>query len=132
MQSDSMTQTMGNSTAVQENLSIETDVLTDAERTITVLIEIRERRMEQDLRWNRQDHDQSYWLAVLMHEMGEYASVIALMRQDAEVDRQGRDLTERLRRKLIDIAATAAAAAESYDREYEEYGGHIQMCRAEA
>lgn len=98
-------------------------------RTVEVLDEVAERRIEQDLRFDEQEHDQSYWSAVLAHELGEYNSCILMLRQGKELDAKGRDLIERMRSKLLDIAATAVVARENLDEEIDTYQGNVLVCR---
>lgn len=82
--------------------------------------------MEQDLQFGeKQDHSQTFWGHLLGHEVGGVNTALVQMLEGRATAPDGMDVAERLRSKLLDVAAVATAAIESFDREYEEKFGNI-------
>lgn len=72
----------------------------------TINKEIQTERERQDKKWGKQDHTPHYWMVILMEEVGEAANAICGKAHDYK----------NYREELIQIAAVAVAAIESYDR----------------
>ena len=72
-----------------------------------VLGEIINERKRQDDKWGEQNHQPSIWLVILGEEVGEACKAVL------EMD------CEEYRKELIQVAAVAIAAVESYDRSTE-------------
>lgn len=71
-----------------------------------ILTEIARERERQNRKWGEQNHHPHYWLAILMEEVGEAAHAIC-----------GKSFNfEEYRKELIQVAAVAFAAIESFDR----------------
>lgn len=70
-----------------------------------VLVEVRSERIRQDATWGEQNHHPLYWLAILGEEVGE-ANEAALRQSYSEY-----------RKELLQVAAVAVAAIESFDRQ---------------
>ena len=62
------------------------------------------RREQQDLKWGVQDHDNPYWLGIMVEEIGEAAKAVI------EFD------LDNLRDELIDVAAVIFAWLECIER----------------
>lgn len=75
--------------------------------TESVLAEVKEHRKFQDQRWGQQDHDPFFWLAILVEEVGEVAEALVRGQQTSERD---------YRTELLQVAAVAVAAVETWDR----------------
>ena len=75
------------------------------DRTLNVLEEIGDERLRQDRKWGEQNHDLALWMVILMEEVGEAAK--AVFEKSAQ----------EYRGELIQIAAVAASAVESFDRQ---------------
>lgn len=71
--------------------------------TATVIQDILNERVRQELKWGIQKHEAPMWLTILVEEVGEVAKAIF------EENPQG------YREELIQVAAVAEAAVESYD-----------------
>ena len=71
--------------------------------TKTVLEEVAQERIHQDLKWGEQNHRDSVWLAILTEEVGECAKAIL----------EGKGLTH----ELIQVAAVAVAWVENRARD---------------
>lgn len=69
-----------------------------------ILNEIRKERRRQDEKWGIQRHPQSVWMAILMEEVGEACKAFLESNLDSDY-----------RRELIQVAAVAVAAIESFD-----------------
>lgn len=76
----------------------------DISDTNEVLAEVRKERRKQDKMWGEQNHDDTYWLAILMEEVGEAS------------ERTLNDDKERLREELVQTAAVVVAWIECIDR----------------
>ena len=77
--------------------------------TPSVIERIRAERAEQDRRFGRQDHQDTYWLAILVEEVGEVA---------AELQAPGpfdADRIERLKKELVQCAAVSVAWLEALE-----------------
>lgn len=75
---------------------------------MTVYQEMRNERKRQDEKWGKQNHVLDRWLVILQEEVGEAAKAVL----EAE--------TANYRKELIQIAAVAIAAAESFDRNFKD------------
>lgn len=72
-----------------------------------ILLEVAEERARQDDKWGQQDHDPNYWMVILMEEVGEAAHEIC-----------GKTLNyTNYREEMVQVAAVAVAAIESFDRQ---------------
>jgi len=65
---------------------------------------IQEERARQDRVWGQQDHDDLYWFAILMEEVGEVAKALV----------KGKPTETRV--ELIQVSAVAVAWLESTER----------------
>lgn len=70
----------------------------------SVLTEVMHERDRQDDKWGEQNHAPLLWLAILGEEFGEVAKAAVESKPD------------QYRRELIEVAAVAVAAIESFDR----------------
>ena len=70
-----------------------------------VLNEVAEERERQDAKWGEQNHDPAIWLAILAEEFGEIGKEVLEP-----------EPTDNYRRELVQLAAVAVAAIESFDR----------------
>lgn len=88
------------------------------ELTTNVLLDVRVRRQEQDLKWGEnQEHSLLEWVGIVTEEVGEVAK--AAMRVHSNV--KNPDIFQ-YRDEMLDVAASAVAAVENLDREgYEKY-----------
>ncbi len=77
------------------------------EETMTVINEIKNEQMNQVAKWGIQEHDPSYWMVILMEEVGEACSEICGMKTDLV----------KYREELIQVAAVTKSAIESLDRQ---------------
>ena len=66
---------------------------------------IKTERLRQDNKWGEQNHHPEKWMNILMEEVGEASK--AILEQDFE----------QYRKELIEVAAVAVAAIESYHRD---------------
>ena len=78
---------------------------------MNVMHEIAEERKRQDQKWGEQNHEPLYWLGVLMEEVGESSKAVI----------EGN--MRHYREELVQVAAVAVAAIESFDR------GHQRLPR---
>ena len=69
-----------------------------------VLDEIAAERARQDAKWGEQNHHETIWLAILAEEVGEAAAAALQERKDG------------YRAEMMQVAAVAVAAIESFDR----------------
>ncbi len=76
----------------------------DINDTNEVLAEVREERRNQDEMWGEQNHDDTFWLAILMEEVGEASE------HTLSDDKEG------LREELVQTAAVVVAWIECIDR----------------
>lgn len=74
-------------------------------------------RHRQNEKWGHQRHDHSYWLAILVEEVGEVAQAI----QQGSVASKETDADD-LYTELIHVAAVASAFAEQVREERGHYG----------
>lgn len=74
------------------------------ETNLPLLMEVLSERIKQEKKWGIQDHSRLKWNAILGEEFGEVSKAIL------ENDSDG------YRAELIQVAAVAIAAIESYDR----------------
>lgn len=73
-----------------------------------ILSEIQHERTKQDDKWGEQNHNTNKWLVILGEEYGEVCK--------ASLERDWLQY----RKELIQVAAVAVAALESYDRQLED------------
>lgn len=81
------------------------------------LADVQTERDRQDAKWGEQNHLPEVWYAILGEEFGEVGTGIL----NATLQGQNEQLTrteawEQYREELIQVAAVAVAAVESYDR----------------
>ncbi len=76
------------------------------QKTASIAHEVLDERINQEEKWGTQDHDPSYWMVILMEEVGEACHEICGKGKDYKAHRQ----------ELIQVAAVAFAAIESLDR----------------
>ena len=77
--------------------------------------EVNEERERQDKKWGQQDHNPFVWLAILAEEMGEASQSLLQYKLDS------------YREEMVQCAAVAIAAIESYDRgEWKEKVGYLE------
>jgi len=69
-----------------------------------ILDEVKEHRDIQNRLWGEQNHVPHEWLAILVEEIGEVAKAIV-------------EGTDNYRTELLQVAAVAVAAIESWDRQ---------------
>ena len=84
-----------------------------------ILLEVLIKRNKQDEKWGVEDHLPDKWIAILAEELGEAAKagLEAYPVTDRLVSR--RQAMKEWRDELVDVMATAMAAIESYQREWE-------------
>lgn len=82
------------------------DSVEQLDPTALVLLEVAEERSRQDELWGEQNHTSWQWLAILTEEVGEVAKAIN--------ENQPNDYRD----ELVQVAAVAVAAVESFDRKY--------------
>ena len=70
-----------------------------------ILDQIAKERERQDIKWGQQNHENGYWLAILMEEVGEVAKAI--------VEGSG---PSTVRTELIHVAAVCVSWLECMDR----------------
>ena len=81
--------------------------------TTDVLLDVRSRRQEQDLKWGEnQCHDPIEWMGIITEEVGDMAK--AAMRLHFNIKNPD---AYQYRDELLDVAASAVAAVENMDRE---------------
>ena len=73
--------------------------------------EIGAERRRQDEIWGRQEHDPERWLAILTTELGELAEAVLQAKGEGKAE-----WWPAYRSGLVQLAAVATAAAESFDR----------------
>jgi len=78
-------------------------------KTLTVLTEIDTERENQDEKWGQQNHHPQMWLNILMEEVGETSRAM----MDAHFRK---DDWDDYRKEMVQVAAVAVAAIESFDR----------------
>lgn len=83
----------------------------------TILQEISDERVKQDVKWGEQNHDPFLYLTVLGEEYGEAC-------QAALHSRFGGRAANDLREELIQCAAVAVAMIECLDRKKWNWGDH--------
>ena len=79
------------------------------EGTFDILAQVQFERSRQDQKWGTPNHYPETWLAILMEEVGEAAQ--------AMLERRLIDY----RHEMVQVAAVALAALESYDRNESNY-----------
>jgi NTP pyrophosphatase (non-canonical NTP hydrolase) len=72
--------------------------------------EILAERRRQDKKWGEQNHRPEWWMQILMEEVGEAAQALL----NAQFNPNG--TYEVYRKEMIQVAAVALAAIESFDR----------------
>jgi len=77
---------------------------------MSVLEEIIDERHSQDRKWGEQNHEPLYWLAILMEELGEAAQIV--------IDDLAGITAGNYRAELVQVAAVAVSAIESWDRSH--------------
>lgn len=84
-----------------------------------IIKDIRQEKERQENKWGQQDHDPYIWLAILGEKVGEVnKAVIENFFNDTDM--------EDYRKELVQVAAVAISAIESYDRSNDfsdEYSG---------
>ncbi|MGN6561740.1 MAG: hypothetical protein ACTHMU_03690 [Thermomicrobiales bacterium] len=73
-----------------------------------------EERTRQEIKWGEQNHAPIYWLGILTEELGEIAKEAIEAREYTGRENAGNG--DRYRAELVQLAAVALAAIESYDR----------------
>lgn len=73
-----------------------------------ILEDVRDERARQDAKWGVQDHEDTYWLGILVEELGECARFC--------VGKQHPTNRARKRTELTQVAAVALAWLECLDR----------------
>ena len=76
---------------------------------LRVPLEIVSERAKQDAKWGEQNHEDGYWLGILMEEVGEVSKEYI----EAPYNDSG---DSELRQELIQVAAVAVAWVEAIDR----------------
>lgn len=72
-------------------------------RTLRLIKSILLERRQQDLKWGKQEHNAAWWMNILMEEVGEASK--AVLEQSPE----------QYREEMIQVAAVALAALESFE-----------------
>jgi NTP pyrophosphatase (non-canonical NTP hydrolase) len=72
-----------------------------------IIEEIIEERKNQEAKWGEQNHSPDYWMVILMEEVGEACHEICGKFTDLQA----------YRKELVQVAAVAVAALESFDRQ---------------
>lgn len=85
---------------------------------IYILREVSFERGRQLKKWGQQDHDPATWLAILTEEVGEVAEEILNMKFGADDPKYPQGSHENYRAELIQVAAVAVAALDSFDRQF--------------
>jgi NTP pyrophosphatase (non-canonical NTP hydrolase) len=85
--------------------------VTNISTTTEVLEEVRIERLRQDLKWGEQNHHPHQWLAILGEEVGEASKGTLEGHFGGEPSGWAN-----YREELIQVAAVAMAAVESFDR----------------
>jgi len=80
--------------------------------------EIKAERERQVFKWGEQLHDPAIWLAILSEEVGEMASAVLCFEFSKEKEKHR---IKDYRKELVQIAAVAVAAIESYDYNRSHY-----------
>lgn len=85
---------------------------------MSVLDEIQQERQRQDAKWGEQNHDPVTWLAILTEEVGEVAeqSLKAASEATNGLDVLASHHRSLYRQEMMQVAAVAIAALESFDR----------------
>jgi NTP pyrophosphatase (non-canonical NTP hydrolase) len=81
----------------------------DHKNAVRVMREIQEERRRQDEKWGEQNHDDTWWLAILMEEVGELAQ--AMLHSSFGGPHAGTERTE-----LTQVAAVAVQWLEAMGR----------------
>jgi len=87
-----------------------------------VLRDIMIERVKQDDKWSEQNHAPEWWMQILMEEVGEAAKALL----EASFSVSGKQLKAEpawlidYRKELVQVAAVAIAAIESFDRSQNE------------
>lgn len=81
----------------------------DHKNAVRVMHEIQEERQRQDAKWGEQNHDDTWWLAILMEEVGELAQ--AMLHSSFGGPHAGTERTE-----LTQVAAVAVQWLEAMRR----------------
>ena len=71
-----------------------------------ILENVFDERKRQHSKWGQQDHDEDRWMVILMEEVGEVARAVF------------EDDPANYREELVQVAAVAVAAIESFDRKF--------------
>jgi NTP pyrophosphatase (non-canonical NTP hydrolase) len=79
---------------------------------------ITEERIRQDKKWGEQNHDDLYWLGILMEEVGELSKAIIEFRSRGQCEGE-----------LVQVAAVAVAWLECLERIKESYPGKAEEVR---
>lgn len=80
-----------------------------------VFQDVGDERIRQHEQWGEQNHNPSLWLAILTEEVGEVAQAVCKAWVPPYTNEQ-RDWLFRYRDELVQVAAVAIAAIESFDR----------------
>jgi NTP pyrophosphatase (non-canonical NTP hydrolase) len=76
------------------------------------LASVLEERKRQDAKWGEQNHDQFFWLAILMEEVGEFSQEILNQKFGCCTATEMGNLRE----EAVHVAAVALSIIESMDR----------------
>lgn len=87
--------------------------------TTEVLAEIVNERYKQDGQWGEQNHLPSYWMTILMEEVGEACKNALEAYPIGDPLRSKKEALNMWRAEMIQVAAVAVAAVECYDRNKE-------------
>jgi hypothetical protein len=83
--------------------------------TQAVLLEVEDERRRQDVKWGQQNHSPLEWLAVLVEEIAEAQKPANHLHWHPDTEQRLMALCD-YREEMVQIAAVAAAAIESIDR----------------
>lgn len=82
-----------------------------------VLDEVQDERRRQVSKWGQQDHTPMEWIAILTEEVGEAAKeALEHHWNGVHYQHPTREVLERYRKEMVQVAAVAVAAIESLDR----------------
>ena len=73
---------------------------------MSIYDEIKQERRNQNIKWGEQNHYPTYWMVILMEEVGEAAQCLC-----------GKSINyKNYRKEMIQVAAVAIAALECFDK----------------
>lgn len=96
--------------------------------TSQALIRVREERERQDEKWGPQNHENLYWLGILMEEVGEVSKLLIdplpIHGEDdrtyAELEQEWGQREDDIEAEITQVAAVAVAWLESHRRRQRE------------